>query len=184
MRSIGESFDFDTHDSPAILGDEASLTVIGTVTSVADGRVFGVGDTRETEPAFLNATLTVKVESILGGDETLIQDGFVHVEIARSRELPVEVFQKAMPVNQRLVLFLDDYTEGFTTFQLIEAAPTIPNGAPVLAPYTDGFLIESVSTGELIGGFEPLDALPPAWSQGTSTIDSFKTQHFPSEELT
>ncbi len=37
MRSIGESFDFDTHDSPAILGDEASLTVIGTVTSVADG---------------------------------------------------------------------------------------------------------------------------------------------------
>ena len=183
MRSIGESLDYDLHDSPANLGDKASLTVIGTVTDVADGRVFGVGETRETEPAFLNLTLTVQVESVLQGDESLIQDGLVYVEIGRTKELPVETFQRATLENQRLVLFLDDYTEGLETFPVIEKAPSIPDGAPVLSPYADGFLIEDVSSGELIGGFDDLDELPPAWSEGTTTVDSFTAEHFPSEEL-
>ena len=183
MRSIGESLDYDLHDSPAILGGKASLTVIGTVTNVADGRVFGVGETRETEPAFLNLTYTVQVESVLGGDKSLIRGGLVYVEIGRTKEFPVETFQKATPENQRLVLFLDDYTEGLGTFPVIEKAPSIPEGAPVLSPYADGFLIEDVSSGKLIGGFDHLDELPPAWSEGTTTVDIFTAEHFPSEEL-
>ncbi|WP_419926116.1 hypothetical protein [Candidatus Poriferisocius sp.] len=183
MRSIGESLDYGLHDSPAILGDKASLTVIGTVADVADGRVFGVGETRDTEPAFLNLTLTVKVESVLGGDESLVQDGLVYIEIARTKELPVETFQRAVPVNQRLVLFLDDYTEGLTPFRVVEKASSIPDGAPVLSPYADGFLIEDVSSGELIGGFDHLDELPPAWKEGTGTVDSFKAEHFSGGEL-
>lgn len=182
MRSIGESLDYALHDSPAKLGDKASLTVIGTVTGVADGRVFGVGETRETEPAFLNLTLTVRVESVLQGDESLIRDGLVYVEIGRTKELPVETFQSATPENQRLVLFLDDYTEGLQPFPVIEEALSIPDGAPVLAPYADGFLIEDVSSGKLIGGFGDLDELPPAWSEGTTTVDSFTAGHFPREE--
>ncbi len=184
MRSIGESLDYDPHESPTILGGKASVTVIGTVANVADGRVFGVGETRDTEPAFLNLTYTVQVESILGGDESLIRDGLVYVEISRTKEFPIETFKKAMPKNQRLVLFLDDYTEGLGTFPVIEKAPSISDGAPVLSPYADGFLIEDVSSGELIGGFDDLDELPPAWSEGTTTVDSFKAAHFTSEELT
>ena len=183
VRSVGASLDYDVHDSPADLGDKASLSVIGTVADVADGRVFGVGETRETEPAFLNLTLTLKVESVLRGDESLIQDGLVYVEIGRTKELPVETFERAVPENQRLVLFLDDYTEGLQTFPVIEKAPSIPDGAPVLAPYAEGFLIEDASSGELIGGFVHLDELPPAWNQGTTTVDSFTAEHFPSEEL-
>lgn len=183
MRDLGNGLDYEPSDSPAFLGDLASLTIVGTVKDVADGRVFGVGETRDTEPAFLNVTLTVEVASVLRGDESLIQDGLVYVEIARSKEFPVESFQSATPVNQRLLLFLDDYTEGPKTFPVIEEAPTIPEGAPVLYPYTDGFLIEDASTGELIGGFEDLDDLAPAWSEGTMSINSFTAEHFPSVEL-
>ena len=43
MRGIGDSLDYDLHSTPAELGDKASLTVIGTVKDVSDGRVFGVG---------------------------------------------------------------------------------------------------------------------------------------------
>ncbi len=71
MRYIGAGYDYEHHDSPAILGNNASLTVIGTVSDVSDGRVFGVGKRRETEPAFLNLTYTVQVESVLGGDQSL-----------------------------------------------------------------------------------------------------------------
>lgn len=183
MRSIGESFDYDLHDTPANLGGKASLTVIGTVIDVADGRVFGAGETQETEPVFLNLTLTVQVERVLRGDESLVQDGLVYVEISRTKELLVETFQGATPENQRLVLFLDDYTEGLGSFPVIEEAPSIPVGAPVLSPYADGFLIEDVSSGELIGGFDDLDELPPAWNKGTTTVDSFMAEHFPSQEL-
>lgn len=181
MRSIGKSLDYDLHESPAVLGSKASVTVIGIVTDVADGRVFGAGETRDTEPAFLNLTYTVRVESVLRGDESLIRDGFVYVEIGRTKEYPVEAFQKATPKNQRLLLFLDDYTEGLGAFPVIEKAPTIPDGAPVLAPYADGFLIEDVSSGELIGGFDDLGELPAAWSEGTTTLDNFKAEHFPTE---
>ena len=129
-------------------------------------------------------TLTVKVESVLGGDESLIRDGLVYVELDRTKELPVESFRKATPVNQRLVLFLDNYTAGLRTFPVIKKASSIPDGAPVLAPYTEGFLIEDVSTGELVGGLDPLDQLPPAWKNGTRSIDRFKATHFSGDELT
>ncbi len=71
MRYIGAGYDYEPHDLPAILGNNASLTVIGTVSDVSDGRVFGVSKRRETEPAFLNLTYTVQVESVLGGDQSL-----------------------------------------------------------------------------------------------------------------
>jgi len=45
MRSIGKSLDYDLHDSPASLGSTASVTLVGTVADVADGRVFGAGET-------------------------------------------------------------------------------------------------------------------------------------------
>ncbi len=179
MRGTGESSDYDPHDSPADLGDRASVTVTGTITAVDDGRVFGVGPTRHDEPAFLHLTLTVQVDRVLAGNKSLIRDGLVYVEIARTKELPVETFRNATPENQRLVLFLDDYTEGMRTFPVIEEAPSIPDGAPVLAPYAEGFLIEDTTSGELIGGFEDLAELPAAWSEASTTIDSFTATHFP-----
>ena len=99
------------------------------------------------KPAFLNLTYTVQVESVLGGDESLVRDGLVYVEIGRTKEFPIKTIRMATPKNQRLVLFLDDYTEGLGTFPVIEKAPSIPDGAPVLSPYADGFLIEDVSSG-------------------------------------
>jgi len=183
MRDIGQGFDYQPHSSPAVLGNSASITVIGTVVDVADGRVFGVGESRKTEPAFLNLTYTVKVESVVEGDQSLVRDGRVYVEIPRTKAHSVKSFQDAIPKNQRLLLFLDDYTAGLRAFPVVEQAPSIPAGAPVLAPYTEGFLIEDVASGRLIGGFEDLSNLALAWSEGTTTLDKFKATHFAGNEL-
>lgn len=179
LRRLGEGFDYDTHVSPEALGKEATLTVIGTVESVADGRVFGAGPTRDTEPVFLNATLTVRVEDVLAGDASLVRDGRVYVELARTKVTPVASFQSAIPTDHRVVLFLDDYSRGPGTFPLIEKAPSIPAGATVFAPYADGFLIEDSGSGKLVGGYEPLDAQPPAWREGIASLTSFTGTHFP-----
>src|SRR5262245_38911052 len=60
LREVG--LDYDPHSTPGELGKDATLTVVATVQAIDDGRVFGVGPTRDTEPVFLNATLTVRVE--------------------------------------------------------------------------------------------------------------------------
>src|SRR5262245_42351789 len=165
--------DYEPHSSPGELGDEATLTVVGTVTAIDDGRVFGVGPTRDTEPVFLNVTLTVRVETMLAGDKSLIHNDVVHVELPRSKMTSISTFQRTIPINQRLVLFLDDYTEGLGTFPLIEKAPTVPAGEPVFAPYAEGLLLEDSVTGEVVGGYEPLDDLPPAWHHGITSVNAF-----------
>lgn len=173
--------DYDPHRSPGELGNDATLTVVGTVKAIDDGRVFGAGPTRDTEPVFLNATLTVRVESVLAGEKSLIHNGVVYVELPRTKATPVSTFQRAMPTNQRLVLFLDDYTEGLGTFPLIEKAPTIPAGETVFAPYAEGLLLEDNATGKVVGGFEPLDDLTPAWRQGATSVKAFTAEHFPTK---
>ncbi len=159
--------------------------MVGTITDIADGRVFGVGTTRDVEPVFLKLTYTVKVEKVLAGDESLIRNGLVYVEIFRTKYLTVKSFQDATLKNQRLLLFLNDYSRGFTsgTFKLIEKSPSIPDGAPVLAPYTEGFLIEDVPTGRLRGGLEDLRLLSTAWNEGINSIDNFVATHFAGNEL-
>lgn len=174
-------FDYEPHSSPGELGKEATLTIVGTVRGIDDGRVFGAGPTRDTEPVFLNATLTVRVEKVLAGERSLIHNGLLYVEIPRSKETPVSTFQRAMPADQRLVLFLDDYTEGLGSFPLIEKSPTIPAGEPVFAPYAEGLLLEDNATGEVVGGFAPLDELSPAWRNGSASVNAFTAKHFPAK---
>ena len=171
--------DYQPHNSPGELGARATLTVVGEVTAINDGRVFGSGPSRDNEPVFLNVTLTVRVARVLAGDETLVRDGLVYVEIARTKVTSVESFQRATPANQQVVLFLDDYSGGLGTFPLIEKAPSIPDGATVFAPYADGFLLEDRSSGELIGGFDPLEEMAPAWSESIESVESFTAEHFP-----
>src|SRR5699024_1452678 len=114
--------------------------------------VFGVGPTRETEPVFLNVTLTVHVENVLEGDPSLIDGNQVFVELSRSKEYPVERFRESIPINQRLILFLSDYSEGLGSFPLIEKASSIPEGSVIFAPYAEGLLVEDSETGAIIGG--------------------------------
>lgn len=179
LRDMGGSMDYDTHDSPGVLASDATLTVLGTVTAVDDGRVFGVGPTRDTEPVFLNITLTVQVDRVLAGDASLVRDDAVYVELARTKITSVESVRNAIPAKQQVVLFLDDYSAGPGTFPLLEKSRPIPDGSTVFAPYADGFLLEDQASGDLVGGFVPLDDMPLAWREGTASTQSFITKNFP-----
>lgn len=180
LRGLGASMDYEPHDSPGELASVATLTVVGEVTSVDDGRVFGAGPTRDTEPVFLNTTLTVDADRVLAGDASLVRDGIVYVEPARPKETTVASVRSAIPADQQVVLFLDDYTEGLGTFPLMEESPPIPDGATVFAPYADGFLLEDRTTGEVVGGFVPLAEMAPQWRQGADSVEDFTATHFPS----
>lgn len=170
--------DYEPSASPQDLAADATLTVTGTVTSVDDGRVFGTGPDRDTEPVFLNATLTVAVDDVLAGDRSLVHDSTVYVEVPRSPEVSIATIQRTLPKDQKVLLFLDDYTEGPGSFPQLESSPAIPDGETVFAPYTDGFLLEDQTSGAIVGGLEPLDSLPPEWQNGAQSLDSYLQAHF------
>lgn len=177
LRSIGEGNQYKVHQSPPELSTEADLTVLGTIRSVGDGRVFGHGPTRDDEPVSLNLTYTVEVNRVLAGDTKLVRDGLVYVELPRSKYQTVDAANRALPSNQRVVLFLSDYTEGMG-WPFSAPSPVVPDGAPTLAPYTEGFLVEDQTSKSLVGGLEPLDQLPPAWRENTGTVAQFVSANF------
>lgn len=182
LRELGAGADHETHESPGDLAALATLTIVGDVQSVDDGRVFGAGPTREDEPVFLNVALTVRVVQVLGGDESLVRDGRVFVETPRTQAASVESFRLAIPADQRVVLFLDDYSAGPGAFALIEKGASIPDGSTVFAPYADGLLLVDQASGALVGGFEPLDLMAPAWREGIASLESFTATHFPTAQ--
>lgn len=180
LRDLGKGVDYEPSKSPRELAERASLTVVGEVISVDDGRVFGVGPTREAEPVFLNVAITVKVDRVLAGNAVLVQKGVVFVEIARTKALSIESFRLATPPKQRVILFLGDYSEGMITFALIEKARSIPDSATVFAPYTDGFILEDPTSGELVGGLDSFENMTTAWRRGTLSVDKFIAENFSS----
>jgi hypothetical protein len=177
LRELGGK-DFEAHDSPAALAKDASLTIVGTVESVKDGRVFGAGPTRADEPVFFNATFAIRVETVVSSKVDIQEGEIIYMEIARSKETPVEEIRDATAEGQRVILFLDDYTEGIETFPIIEAGG-IPDGATIYAPYADGLLVEDIKSGALVGGFEPLEKMPTNWQKKTESVKEFLTTNFP-----
>lgn len=179
LRSIGEGNQYKIHQSPAELSIEADLTVLGTIRSVGDGRVFGYGPTRNDEPVNLNLTYIVRVDRILAGDATLVQDGLAYIELPRPKCQTIDAASRALPSNQRVILFLDNYSDGLG-WPFTAASPIVPDGAPTLAPYTEGFLVEDPNTKSLVGGLESLDQLPPAWREHDATVAQFVSANFTS----
>lgn len=178
LRELGEGLDYQGHASPEALAARASVTVVGVVESVDEGRAFGPGPTRDVEPVFLNATLRVRVERVLGGDASAVRDGKLFVELARTKVVSTESLRQKHQPQQRLVLFLDDYTSG-PGFRLLDRGASIPAGARVFAPYADGLLVEDGDAGRVIGGFVSLDSYPAAWREGTENLAAFLATHFP-----
>lgn len=180
LRELSKGVDYEPHKSPRELAERAELTVVGEVISVDEGRVFGIGPTREAEPVFLNVAITVKVDRVLAGNEALVQKGLVFVEIARTKAISINSLRNATPTKQRVILFLGDYSEGMVTFPVIEKAQSIPDGATVFAPYADGFILEDQTSGTLVGGLDSFERMAPAWRKGTVSVDTFIEEHFPS----
>ena len=177
LRDLGGTIDFEPSDSPLELASRASLSVVGTITEVIDGRVFGVGPGRDNEPAFFNIGMIIAIDLVIGGDKTLANDETVYVEIARPKSLAIDDVRQAMPSGQRVILFLDDYSDGPEPFQMI-AESSAGKHAHTFAPYADGFLLEDTRSGAVIGALSSLEELPPVWRQETSSINAFVAKHF------
>lgn len=172
------SFDHEVHETPQGLASETAMTVNGSIKSVDDGRVFGVGPDRNTEPRFLNATLTVSVDEVLAGDRSLTNEKIIYVEIPRSAETSIKEIREAIPRGQKVLLFLSDYTKVGGSFPEIEPSPVIPKGKTIFAPYADGFLLQDNASGAVVGGFEPLENLPAPWQTDTKDLQTYISAHF------
>lgn len=178
LRAIGSGVDFAPSKSPEDLASRASLTVLGTISAVVDGRVFGVGPSVQIEPAFRTIGMMVKIERIVAGDETLLEDDTAYVEMIRPKSLSIESVAAATPDGQRALLFLDDYSDGPRPFSLLQDSAIGRRGA-VFAPYIDGFLLENQASGAVTGGLEPLEEMGPNWLRDITSLNSFVETHFP-----
>lgn len=179
LRAIGGGIDFEPSTSPEDLASRASLTVLGRITTVVNGRVFGVGPSVDVEPVFPTIGMLVKVERILTGDETRLEDGSVYIELTRSKSLSIESAADATPTGQRVLLFLDDYSQGPRPFSLLQDS-SIGRRDVVFAPYVDGFLLEDQTSGAVTGGLEPLEEMGPNWLRGMTSLNNFVETHFSS----
>lgn len=177
LRAGAGLADYEPSKSPEALAQVASLSVVGTVQDIADGRVFGTGRSPSDEPSLMTVILTVRVDKVLAGNPSLVRNGRIYVELFRTIANSVGALREATPPNQRVILFLDDYTAG--PGNLLEPARTVPVGAPILAAYRQGFLLEDSESGRVVGGVEPLEMRTAPWREGASSVEAFVARHFP-----
>ena len=126
------TLDYEPAETPADLAREADAVVTGTMVAVK----------RDTA-----SVLEVKVDRVVAGDEGVVTDGSVHVELP--------YFDHAAcpgPVPHASgVFFLNE----------------LPNGTT--AAFVQGFLLEDAS-GRLVSVWEPFRLMPRAW-HGLDSVD-------------
>jgi hypothetical protein len=157
--------DYERTASPAQLAERADIVVTGRIDAVEEGQAYA--ETRESGPAFATAVLRVDVTEVLRGDGSLVEDGFVYLEIWHpaflGRNGPgYEEFASAVPIGMDGMFFLGDRTNGSFTEFIVDEGAGRPAGAPITAAYRQGFLIEGEGVG-LISVVEPLESMPAGW---------------------
>lgn len=166
----GNNLDFVPQGSPEELARTADLTVVGTIEEISEGRAFGA--TADSGPIWFHIILTIEVDQVLAGDTSALVDGQIYVEIPRTESQTVDTYRRSVELGQPLALFLDDATDlrmGDDDAP-ITPAPDIPRDARIFAPYAEGLILESETTGELIGGFVDLNDLEASW-QGIDDLN-------------
>jgi hypothetical protein len=169
------NLDFEPQGSPTALAKKAALTVVGTIEDVAEGRAFATTET--SGPIFLTIVLTIRVDQVLGGDETAVKDGLIYVELDRIEAQTADDYRATIPKDQRAVLFLDERTN-VNQGGPVTPAKGIPDGARIFAPYAEGVVLQDDSNGGVVGGFEDLNELGADWV-GADSVDVFASRIAP-----
>lgn len=154
--------DYEPSSSPAALADVASLTVVGEFTSIVDGRVFGTS--ADSGPMRLTVLAEFRVERVVRTSQAVEAGDLIYVELPRTPEQTVDSFDAA-GVGLRAMLFLDDFTAGYSEF-LLESPEALRDGQTVFAPYSEGLLVEGPN-GDVLSGKV---GYPHLWPK-VSTID-------------
>ncbi len=160
LLRAGSDGSFIVHPSADSLADYASTVVVGEISSWSDGAVLYNYDERD-----FTAVVSIKVEGALKGSK-YVQNGFIYLRFHRGGEVideagnpfrnpgaPASVkslaeLREAAPPGTRVVVFADDGTYVDTVqrekppeVRTIRPRAGVPDGAALLSPYPQGFLL-------------------------------------------
>lgn len=163
--------DYEPAATPADLAARVDAVVTGTIVGVKPGQSYA--PTPESEAEIATSVLEVKVDRALLGDNAVVANGSVYIELPHPAFVgtgveggPVAPFDHAafaatVPRSYG-VFFLDDRTNEPYWDTVLDEGAGRPAGARITTPFVQGFLIED-SNGKLVSVLEPFEAMPPAW---------------------
>jgi hypothetical protein len=176
---------YESVSSPEELARQADLVVLGTLAGADTGQSYA--PIPEAAPEVVTSVVWVSVDRLLAGDASLVTDGSIFIEVDHpsmvgagsaegteggSRFVPFDTaaFNDSVPIGLRGVFFLEDITDEPMWETVIDGGAGRPAGAPLLATYVQGFLIEDAD-GRLISVREPLDNMGGREWQELETLD-------------
>jgi hypothetical protein len=177
LQMRGVAYDYDPAPDPAALAARADLVVRGTIVGVEPGRSSAPAE--GLPPDTVTSVLQIRVAEVLAGDAGLVADGSIYLEIDHPAEhgtgtpvneegggewvpFDLEAFAKTVPVGAEGVFFVADVTDSQMSGVVLDRAAGRPQGAPLVATYVQGFLIEDAD-GSLVSVKEPFSAMPDGW---------------------
>jgi hypothetical protein len=147
-------YEYDPVDTPAALAAEADAVVAGTIVALRPGQSYAPAP--DSSPDWTTAVLEVRVDRLLTGDSAVAADGSVYIEVPTLDRAPCPA-----TVPETYGLFFLHTSEPYSGTILDQGAGR-PAGAPLTAPFVQGFLIEDADS-RLVSVWEPFETMPPAW---------------------
>jgi hypothetical protein len=179
-------FDYEPAETPVDLAKEVDSVVTGTIVSVQVGQSYAPAP--DSEPTIATSVIEVKVDEVLAGDDSVVSDGSVYVEIPHpafvgsgepgpdgegepGEQTPFDHASFAGTVPHAYgIFFLHDRTGEPYLDTILDKGIGRPEGARITAPAVQGFLLED-GLGTLTSILEPFAAMPPAWHALESVED-------------
>lgn len=179
------SNDYEPAESPAALALDSDLVVVGTIAGVQRGQSYA--PLPGVNPEVVTSVLEIEVSDVVAGDESLVLDGAVFVQIEHPAMIgtgdgatgeggggwvsfDLSAFAATVPVGVSGAFFLTDVTREPLWDTVIDEGAGRPSGAPLLAAQVQGFLLEGPD-GALVSVNEGLQNMPAAWRALTSLSD-------------
>jgi hypothetical protein len=171
LASSGVELDFTPLASPEDALAKADLVVEGTLTSVIEGislRFPEVVVTQQHANSYM--TLVVTVDRVVSGDPAKVVDGRVYLAVLRNATVSIDELA-ALNGRPRLVAVLDDISTWTPAKSVQVVRPAaMPSGAPLYAPYSDGFWLQDAADPAMRGLHAHPEQLAPSWG-GVRTVD-------------
>jgi hypothetical protein len=170
-------WEYEPAPSPAELAERADVVVMGRIDGVENGESFA-GEP-QSDPELVTSVIRVRVTQVLSGDEGLVHDGFVYVEVMHPAFVgdgdpgpdgeggplfpyPLDGFEAKVPIGIDGMFFLGDRTNHPYMEVVLHEGAGRPAGAPITFVHRQGFLIEGAGVG-LTSVIEPLESMPAGW---------------------
>ena len=174
MAGIREGYDvdFEPMRSPQDALQQSQLIVRGTLVDVFDGVEIDYPDDAVTERARgTYATFELSVEDVLFGDESLVTEGSVYVQVAKTPAVSAGDMAAANP-RPSVLAFLIDIGGWSPGEQASVVRPDgLPEDAALLFANPDGLWLQTANDDELVAIHADRYALDPSWDDPRTLDD-------------